>query len=81
MLKRENSVLFSPIKINNLILPNRFMRSATWEGLSDDKNGMPSRRLLRMMKELAVGECGLIVPGYVYPIFLLRYRKVLQTFL
>ena len=69
MLKRENSVLFSPIKINNLILPNRFMRSATWEGLSDDKNGMPSRRLLRMMKELAVGECGLIVPGYVYPIF------------
>ncbi|OHT00381.1 oxidoreductase, FAD/FMN-binding family protein [Tritrichomonas foetus] len=69
MLGKANSSLFTPIRINHTVIPNRFMRSATWEGLSDDTTGMPSARLTRMISKLADGEVGLIVPGYVYPIF------------
>lgn len=63
---REKSILFSPLRIGNTVLPNRFMRSATFEGRSDEK-GYPKASLLKMIKELALGEVGLIVPGFVYP--------------
>ncbi|OHT11955.1 oxidoreductase, FAD/FMN-binding family protein [Tritrichomonas foetus] len=63
---REKSVLFTPIQIGNALLSNRFMRSATWEGKSDE-NGFPKESLLKMMKNLALGDCGLIVPGFAYP--------------
>ena len=65
---RQNSPLFSSIQCGPMAIPNRFMRSATWEGLSDDKTGMPSKKLLKEMVNLAKGGTGLIVPGYVYPI-------------
>lgn len=68
MLKSSSS-LFTPIKINQTIIRNRFMRSATYEALSDNDTGLPSDKLKRMITKLSEGEVGLIVPGYVYPIY------------
>lgn len=63
---KKNSILFTPVRIGNTVIPNRFMRSATYEGRSDEK-GYPKPSLLKMIKDLAYGEVGLIVPGFVYP--------------
>ncbi len=43
-------------------LKNRLVRSATWEGLCDDKGGIPSE-LYGIYNELADGGVGLIVTG------------------
>jgi 2,4-dienoyl-CoA reductase-like NADH-dependent reductase (Old Yellow Enzyme family) len=43
------------------------MRSATNEGLSDDR-GFPTPTLFHCIERLAANNVGLIVPGYVYPI-------------
>ena len=64
---RQNSPLFSPLKIGPMTIPNRFMRSATWEGLSSD-DGFPKQKLFDMIVDYSKGKTGLIVPGYVYPI-------------
>ena len=41
------------------------MRSATWEGRAD-ANGMPLPSLFKVIGDLARGEVGLIVPGFMY---------------
>ncbi|OHS93684.1 oxidoreductase, FAD/FMN-binding family protein [Tritrichomonas foetus] len=61
------SIAFTPTKIGPMHLKNRFMRSATYEGLADEK-GFPKPQLFTMMEKLSQNEIGLIVPGYVYPI-------------
>ncbi|OHS93767.1 oxidoreductase, FAD/FMN-binding family protein [Tritrichomonas foetus] len=63
---RMRSILFTPHKIGHVNIKNRFIRSATCENLSQ-KNGLPLPKLFSMMKQLADGEVGLIIPGYVYP--------------
>jgi 2,4-dienoyl-CoA reductase-like NADH-dependent reductase (Old Yellow Enzyme family) len=55
--------LFATTSINGMNLANRFVRSATWEGLAD-KDGSVTGRLTEMMVELAKGEVGLIISGY-----------------
>ena len=45
--------------INGMSLANRFVRSATWEGLADE-DGAVTPRLIDMMVALARGEVGLI---------------------
>lgn len=57
--------LFEPSRINTLSLANRFIRSATWEGLADD-NGKCTCRLIELMSELAQGGVGLIITGHSY---------------
>jgi 2,4-dienoyl-CoA reductase-like NADH-dependent reductase (Old Yellow Enzyme family) len=57
--------LFEDTTINGMNLANRFVRSATWEGLAD-KEGSVSKRLTEMMVELARGEVGLIISGYTF---------------
>jgi 2,4-dienoyl-CoA reductase-like NADH-dependent reductase (Old Yellow Enzyme family) len=57
--------LFAATSINGMNLANRFVRSATWEGLAD-KEGAVTRRLTEMMVELAKGEVGLIISGYAF---------------
>ncbi len=57
------SDVFQPIAINNMRLPNRFVRSATYEGLADDK-GRVTDALVELYDELAGGEIGLVVIGY-----------------
>jgi 2,4-dienoyl-CoA reductase-like NADH-dependent reductase (Old Yellow Enzyme family) len=64
----QESSLFSPTRIGGMVVANRFMRSATWEGLADPFTGLPNPSLLGLIRDLAIGECGLIIPGYVFPI-------------
>ncbi len=57
--------LFSPVPLGSLKIKNRFVRSATWEGLATDK-GEVTPRLIEMMETLARGEVGLIITGHAY---------------
>lgn len=59
------SILFTPLKIGPMTIKNRFMRSPTYESLGQP-NGSPKPRLLKMIENLAKGQVGLIIPGYVY---------------
>jgi len=60
----RNSKLFDATSINGMNLANRFVRSATWEGLAD--KGCVTKKLTEMMVELAMGEVGLIISGYTF---------------
>jgi 2,4-dienoyl-CoA reductase-like NADH-dependent reductase (Old Yellow Enzyme family) len=57
--------LFEKVKIKNMILQNRFVRSATWEGMAQ-KDGSVTPRLIDHMVALAGGGVGLIVSGYAF---------------
>jgi 2,4-dienoyl-CoA reductase-like NADH-dependent reductase (Old Yellow Enzyme family) len=59
------SILFDKIRINSLELKNRFVRSATWEGMATVK-GEVTDRLIQKMTELALNEVGLIITGHAY---------------
>ncbi len=57
--------LFDPLKINRLVIANRVIRSATWEGMAS-RSGECSKRLISLYRELAIGEVGLIITGYAF---------------
>jgi 2,4-dienoyl-CoA reductase-like NADH-dependent reductase (Old Yellow Enzyme family) len=57
--------LFTPTKIKKLALPNRFIRSATWEGLAAE-NGNCTPELISLLEDLAGGNAGLIITGHAY---------------
>ncbi len=57
--------LFEQSKINGMALANRFVRSATWEGLATD-DGASTSRLVDIMARLAAGGVGLIITGHTY---------------
>lgn len=57
--------LFERASLGSLELPNRFVRSATWEGLAE-ADGSVSTRLTELMAELARGEVGLIITGHAF---------------
>lgn len=57
--------LFERTLINGMSVSNRFIRSATWEGLAD-KDGSVTPKLIEMMVELAKGEVGLIISSYTF---------------
>jgi 2,4-dienoyl-CoA reductase-like NADH-dependent reductase (Old Yellow Enzyme family) len=59
------SKMFEETKINKMILKNRFVRSATWEGLADRDGGVTSK-LIDYMAVLARGGVGLIISGYAF---------------
>jgi 2,4-dienoyl-CoA reductase-like NADH-dependent reductase (Old Yellow Enzyme family) len=59
------SGIFEPIILNNLSLPNRFVRSATYEGLATE-SGMVTDELLALYRELGGGQIGLIIAGYAF---------------
>lgn len=58
-------LLFSPIRINQLTIPNRFVRSATHEGLADE-NGLATPALCEALARLAANEVGLIISGHAF---------------
>jgi 2,4-dienoyl-CoA reductase-like NADH-dependent reductase (Old Yellow Enzyme family) len=62
------SILFESIKIKNMALQNRFVRSATGDG-SADQAGHVTEKQIKMFSDLADGGIGLIVTGlsYVHP--------------
>ncbi|MGA2786320.1 MAG: NADH:flavin oxidoreductase [Verrucomicrobiota bacterium] len=57
--------LFEKVSINGMTLANRFVRSATWEGLAGP-DGSVTPKLTKMMVELAGNEIGLIISGYTF---------------
>jgi 2,4-dienoyl-CoA reductase-like NADH-dependent reductase (Old Yellow Enzyme family) len=56
------SKLFEATEINGMALSNRFVRSATWEGMATEEGG-PTPRLIALMEKLARGGVGLIITG------------------
>jgi 2,4-dienoyl-CoA reductase-like NADH-dependent reductase (Old Yellow Enzyme family) len=61
----DKSILFSPIKIGSIEIPNRFVRSATHEFMAED-DGTPTGRLVDLYGNLAAGGVGLIITGHAY---------------
>jgi len=57
--------LFEKTTIRSLTIPNRFVRSATWEGLAGD-DGSTTPRLIDAAVQLARGGVGLIISGHAY---------------
>lgn len=56
---------FDPLEINGMRLRNRFMRSATWEGMAD-ADGLATEKLARCMGRLAEGRVGFVVTGHAF---------------
>jgi 2,4-dienoyl-CoA reductase-like NADH-dependent reductase (Old Yellow Enzyme family) len=59
------SKLFETTEINGMKLSNRFVRSATWEGMAGD-DGAVTPKLTQTMVDLAQGGVGLIITGHAY---------------
>ena len=57
--------LFQETAINGMRLSNRFIRSATWEGLATP-DGACTDRLVDVVERLAEGGVGLIITGHGY---------------
>ena len=53
------------MKIGNMEVKNRFVRSATLENMATE-NGNVSKVLIKLHSSLAKGNVGLIIPGYMY---------------
>jgi 2,4-dienoyl-CoA reductase-like NADH-dependent reductase (Old Yellow Enzyme family) len=63
--KMTPSPLYESTTINGLTLANRFVRSATWEGMAT-VDGRVTPKLTETMVALARGGVGLIVSGHAY---------------
>ena len=57
--------MFQQSTINGMTLSNRFVRSATWEGMATD-DGACTAKLVELMTALAEGGVGLIISGHAY---------------
>jgi len=61
----KNSILFTPIKIGPVTIPNRFVRSATHDFMAND-DGSVTERQVELFRQLAEGEVGLIITGHAF---------------
>ncbi len=59
------SVLFTPQRVGHVDIKNRFVHSATYEGMADP-DGQVTDTLIKRYRQLAEGEVGLIIPGFMY---------------
>ncbi|MBS3756614.1 MAG: NADH:flavin oxidoreductase [Desulfobacterales bacterium] len=57
--------LFEPVKIREMAVPNRFVRSATYDGCADT-SGHVTGAQVALFEQLAAGGSGLIVTGIAY---------------
>ena len=57
--------VFDGIVINGLRIKNRFVRSATWEGMTTNE-GAVTPELTRLIKALAEGGTGLLISSHAY---------------
>lgn len=60
-----DSKLFDTSCLGGVVLKNRFVRSATWEGMAHD-DGSCTPALVDVISELAKGEVGLIVSSHTF---------------
>ncbi|MGA2401931.1 MAG: NADH:flavin oxidoreductase [Syntrophobacteraceae bacterium] len=58
-------ILFETTTIKSMSLTNRFVRSATWEGMAKEDGSCP-RKLTDLMVRLAKGGVGLIITSHAY---------------
>lgn len=59
------SVFFEPVQVKNMSVPNRFVRSATYDGFADAKGHVTDAQAA-LFENLAAGQVGLIVTGITY---------------
>ncbi|NTV32490.1 MAG: NADH:flavin oxidoreductase [Deltaproteobacteria bacterium] len=59
------SPLFETTEIKGMQLVNRFVRSATWEGMATE-DGACTPRLVEVYRRLAEGQVGLIITSHAY---------------
>lgn len=59
------SLVFTPRKIGDLEIKNRFVHSATHECMAAE-SGMVTDKLIKRYIKLAQGDIGLIIPGFMY---------------
>ncbi len=62
---KYSSLLFTPCKIGVVLIPNRFVRSATHDFMAN-QDGSISERQLHLFRKLALGEVGLIITGHAF---------------
>lgn len=58
------SILFEPVRIKNMRLRNRFVRSATYDGCAED--GYVTDKQVNLYSTLSQGGVGLIITGITY---------------
>lgn len=59
------SILFTPISIGAVTVPNRFVRSATHDFMADDEGNVTDANV-ELYSRLAEGEVGLIITGHAH---------------
>lgn len=64
-MENKMAKLFEETQINGMVLTNRFVRSATWEGMAGE-DGSATPKLVDCMIRLARGGVGLIISGHTY---------------
>ena len=57
--------IFTPWQMNKLTMPNRLVRSATWEGMAEP-DGTPTEDTVNLTAELAENGVGLVITGYAF---------------
>jgi 2,4-dienoyl-CoA reductase-like NADH-dependent reductase (Old Yellow Enzyme family) len=60
-----SSILFEPYKIGGMEIKNRFVRSATWDGMADD-SGRVTDSSVGLYRKLGSGGVGLVIIAYSY---------------
>jgi 2,4-dienoyl-CoA reductase-like NADH-dependent reductase (Old Yellow Enzyme family) len=70
------SILFEPVSLGNVQIRNRFVHSATYEGLAAE-GGEVTDALVNRYRRLARGEVGLVIPGglHVHPLGRSSWRQ------
>jgi len=59
------SILFTPVRIGSVTVPNRFVRSATHDFMADDEGSVTDAHI-ELYSRLAEGEVGLIITGHAH---------------
>lgn len=62
---KNKSILFTPVSIGSVSVPNRFVRSATQDFMASSEGSITDRQL-SLFRDLAEGEVGLIITGHAY---------------
>jgi 2,4-dienoyl-CoA reductase-like NADH-dependent reductase (Old Yellow Enzyme family) len=59
------ATIFEETAINGMVMNNRMIRSATWEGMCE-QDGRPTEKLINCYRDLAQGGIGLIISGLTF---------------